>query len=62
MPQDELILKFAKVTRKELDQWRESMTFVDIETFVGSLLADLLAANLITKWEESILREKILGD
>lgn len=62
MPQNELLLQFAKVIRKEMEQWKESFTYQEIEVFVGSCLADLLANKLITQWEESVLREKILGD
>lgn len=53
---------FAKAIKSELLQWRESMEYWPIETFTGCVLARLKSEKLITAWEESILRQKILGD
>ena len=55
----ETLGKFAKSVKDELAQWRESMDYYTLETFVGCLLARFRQDKLITSWEESILRQKL---
>lgn len=60
MPQNELIELIIKVVKAEMGQWRESMTYYEIEAFVGCVIAELLKAEVITKWEESVMRQKLV--
>jgi len=55
----ELLLEIAKIIKTELRQWKDSMEYPTIETFVGCVLADLKAKHIIDAWEESILRQKL---
>lgn len=57
-----LYKKFAKIIRKELDTYRESMTFYEMECFVGAVIADLLHENLITRDESIYLRRYVLDE
>ena len=54
-----LLQKIARVIKKELSQWRESMEYYPIETFVGCVIAELKTQGVITAWEESVLRQKL---
>ena len=60
-PSEDLV-RIAKVVRAEMRTWRESTDYLVIETFLGCVLARLLANRLIHPWEESILRQIILDD
>jgi hypothetical protein len=51
-----------RVIRKELRQWREQIIYSDIEVFVGCVLSDLKSAGLLTSWEESVIRQKLLEE
>jgi len=55
----QLLLGIAKVVKKELAPWRESIEYYTIETFVGCVLAELRIKGIITAWEESVLRQKL---
>ena len=55
----ELVLKIARTLKSEMREWRESMEYYTIETFVGCFLARLRADKLITAWEESVIRQKL---
>ena len=61
MPELEKVLlqKVAKIIKKELSPWRESMEYYPIETFVGCVIAELRIQGVITSWEESVLRQKL---
>jgi hypothetical protein len=48
------------VIKKELDVWKDSMTYSELEIFLGCVLADLRAEELLTDREEAYLRASLL--
>jgi hypothetical protein len=45
-----------------MKSYRESTDYMVIEVFVGCVLAQLKTRNIITQWEESVLRQKLLEE
>lgn len=58
----ELLDQLIKVVRNEMRQWKEQIIYSELEVFVGCILSDLKTAKIITPWEESILRQKLLEE
>lgn len=55
-----LVKQFALVIKRELNAWREGLSYIEIESFVGCCLADLRANNLLTEDEEKWLRSYLV--
>lgn len=62
MKPNEDLIRVAKIIRAEMVTWKESTDYLIIETFIGCALARLLAAKMIQPWEESVLRQILLGE
>lgn len=62
MPRNDFLEQIIKIVRKEMRTYRESTDYIVIETFVGCVLAELKAKQLISSWEDSILRQKLLEE
>jgi len=56
------IKQIALVIKRELTAWREGMSYIEIETFVGCVIANLLVAGLLTSEEEKWLRSYLVGE
>ena len=61
MQPNELLNQITKVVRKEMFQWRGTSTYAEIEVFVGCVLVELKAQQILTTWEESVIRQRLLG-
>jgi len=62
MPQNELLEQIGNVIRREMRSYRESTDYLVIEVFIGCVLAELKTRRIITQWEESVLRQKLLEE
>ena len=56
------VKQFALVIKREMNAWREGMSYIEIETFIGCTLAQLLVARLLTEEEEKWLRSYLVGE
>ena len=56
------VKQFALIVKRELNAWREGMSYIEIETFVGCVLAGMVANSLLTSEEEKWLRAYLIGE
>ena len=54
------IKQIALVIKREMNVWRDQMSYIEIETFVGCVLANLKVHCLLTEEEEKWMRNYLV--
>ena len=59
MSRQELIKLITLLIKLELETYKGSTSFYELEVFVGTILAQLTSKGILTKWEEVSIRRKL---